>query len=393
MTLTLQALEQALDTIGSVGKGELAFEVAGTSVVLRIIPPEEEALIHRHASQVISSEEDGKQNQYSALAYINEVKTGIVAHALIEIDGVDLRSSPFIETGEKLANGKPVKIARAEAIRKIIRQKEWSSTLQAMIFRKYGELIEEVEREAENAIVFSPSDRPAEIERLRKRIQDLEEQDRQAKEEGERAVGTEFARKVRSIAAMEDARASQSAPPVAPTPPAPVVSQEPEQKPVIPEQEPMEPAPSRRPIIPQRAAPPAPVAPVAASEIPSARPQGFSPVAEDSFLDTSDSESAMREIEAENQRLMMARMGVGQVPAPESALMSARAKRRPPHLDALEASQTDMTPSYLSQADQGAPSLKAPVEELSRGPQPSRQMSVNTPAKGGSNPRFKPAGR
>jgi hypothetical protein len=381
MTLTLQALEKALDTIGSVGKGEIAFDVAGTSVVLRIIPPEEEALIHRQASQMIVADESGKQDQYSALAYINEVKTGIVAHALIEIDGIDLRGSPFIETGEKLPNGKAVKISRAEAIRKIIRQKEWSSTLQAMMFRKYGELIEEVERQAEKAIVFNPSDRPAEIDRLRKRLEELEEQERQAKEEGEKTVGTEFARKVRSIVAMED-REESPEPPVQEVPPQP--------EPQLPEQEPMGAAPSRRPLIPQRATPPAPVA---QTVVPDSPPPQVLPVVDDSFLDTSDSDEAMREIEAENQRLLRARMGAGQAlsPAPESALTAPRAARRPPHLDALEASQPDR--NFLGGLNQGSSSLKAPVEEVSRGPQPSRQVSINTPAKGGSNPRFKPTGR
>jgi len=410
MTLTLQALESAFANIETIGKGELAFPVAGVPVVLRIIPPDEETYVHKQAAKAAqpdtddTTEEDGTQHR--AMSYINEVKLGIVCHAIIEIDGLDLRDSPFIETGEKLPNGTPIKIARAEAIRKIIKQREWSGTLLIMMFRKYGELLERVEREAEGAVIFEPSDRKAEIERLEKRLAQLKELEKAEKEKNEGTVGTEFAQQVRSIVEIErqDAQQKQASLDRLTARNAQIPMEEPDDEPEPDEvDEQLLPPAARRPIIPQRATPPAPATAARPPMPPQPEPdrdhEGTpqSPLPEDtSFLDMSDPETAKQIVEAENHRLLMARMGAAPAPEPasESVLNMAQAARRPPHMDALEASRSFLGDQSSPSPAVGAPVLKAPAEELSRprGASKAPPMTVNAAVKGQLNPRFKPSG-
>ena len=109
-----------------------------------------------------------------------------------------------------------------------------------------------------------------------------------------------------------------------------------------------------------------------------------------SFIDTSDPEAMQAAVDAENDRLMRARMGVQGAPRPEpeSVLNVAHAQRRPPHLDAADVSR-----GYLGNHDGVAP-VRAPAEELSRpaAPPGGSPLALNRPVKGATNPRFKPPG-
>jgi hypothetical protein len=409
-TLTLQALEAAFSSIESVGKGELAFDVDGTPVVIRVIPPEEEALVHKQVTDAVEQasnpEGDDSGNQHRALTYINEIKIGTVAHAIVEIDGLDLRGSPHVETGETLANGTAVKVARAEAIRKIMRQREWSGTLLAMMFRKYGELLSNVDREAESAVVFEPSDRPAEIERLKNRLGRLEELEKTEKEEGKKALGSELSQQVRDLASAENQDARQKGETLSHLAAGDRAEPEPEEEvsPQVlpPAARPPDSAASspRQPITPRRAAPPVVTSTAPSIPTPPAPPVQQqevlpAPVEDTSFINTSDPESVRAAVDAENERLLRARMGRDQTPQPESVLTAARAIRKPPHLDAREVADSNFLEGEVIQGQGSAPAtLKRPVEELGRPQAVSQQapVKVNTPSKGGVNPRFKPSG-
>lgn len=425
MSVTFDALEQALGSIESIGKGELGFDVAGVWVVLRVIPPSEEAELQRKIAEALESAkgESESDNSARALTYIGELKLRTVAHAIVEIAGLDLRNTPFVETKEKLPNGKSIKIPRAEAVRRIILKKEWSSTLLTRIFRKYGKLAADTERQAEKAIVFEPSDRTAEIERLRTRLRQLEEEERQEKEQGERAVGPDVASHIRALAESEenaalerDENVSRTLAGSGPKPDEPEPIEDADEPEVDPEQllppalTPASRKAPRQPILPSRAAPPAPLAPVAPITLaPDAKPQ-VPAVEESSFL-ASDPEVSAAQIEAENRRLLQARLGHGATPHPESALSAAHALRRPPHLDALHTAELagltgGDTASALMQPlspeavqGRGAPVISAnprqlPGEEIMIPPAASKtQVRVNPPTRGSLNPRFRPPGK
>ena len=309
MQITLDTLALALAPIEAVGKGEMEFDVGGTTITLRILLPEEEAEVQKHANAVLADGDDGKNN---AMEYLERFKLGILSYAVCAVGTQDLRDAPFIETGEKLANGTAVKIPRVTALRQLIGK--WSNPIRLALFRKYTDLVVRVEKQAEAAIKFDPTDIDAEIERLEERLAKLKE----TKGEQTKGLETDMARMVKSVA-DEDARkaAGRAEQPVADDEPtATTVEEQPAAPPI---------RGPRTPVTPSAAVPVS----QAARPVTQARPAPVSQTGSDAGdyaagMDVPDSmvgdgDALEEAVAAENLRLIQMRRGASSyAPAPSA---------------------------------------------------------------------------
>lgn len=169
--IDFNSLEQSLSAITQIGKGESTIDVNGVSITLRVLNPDEELEVQKSASDVLKVNKDS-MDAVATLEYLDKFRLGVLSHAIVEINGQDFRGVQFIETGDTLPNGKRVQIPKPQALKKLL--SSFSRTILVGIFKKYTELVEKTEFEAEKFIEFSVEDSDSEIARLRERISELE---------------------------------------------------------------------------------------------------------------------------------------------------------------------------------------------------------------------------
>lgn len=373
----LQALEAAFAQVEQVGKGELSFDINGTSLTLRVLLPEEEIEVQRFAASIL--DKDNENDQHTALEYLDRFKLGVLSHAICQVGSTDFRDVQFVETGEVLGNGKPAKITKVAAVRQLLGR--WSRPVLQGVFKKYAELLADVERKAEAAIEYEPADLGTEIDRLEQRLAELKERQEQERKK----LADPFSQQVQRVA-------GEVAPEPTPDPEPEVEAYEPAPQQPAPQQ----PAP-RRTAIPQSAPPPVqalpvdvPVPPVPqAQAAPQRPPRAYA----DSFIDSSDAEGMAEAIQAENARLLAAR-GAAMAPTgpAESVLTAAHQagiRRRPPHLDALS---VDRALRATEPAEGGEDAFDRGVEELGvrQAPPGPTRVNLDPQTKGAINPRFRP---
>jgi len=400
MDLSLAELEAALAPIEDVGHGEITFDVGGTEVTLRVLYPEQEIEVQKFASLPTAILGDGdedtpEETSSVALEYIERFKVGLMAHALVQIGDKDLREVEYVWTGKTLPNGKAVKIPKVQAMRKLL--KTWTGPLITRMFRKYHEALAAVERKADKAIEFSPSDLGAEIERLERRIQMLKEE----KDRVTQSLQGGMTERIQAMAEAADEEHEQRQDAYADA--AVRLSQDEEegQTEAVPDHIPPPiPQGTRQSIIPQQAAPPV-QAPVQSRPEPVQAPQPQAPApqpeaVDEGFIDASDHESAEAEVARANAQLMAQRQEARQPVGPgESVLTAAHEQmRRPPHMDAAEAAAATAAPPPIEQpeelvVDGKVPAFRMPTQELSKDLQqnPSDPGFNQGPA-GAANPRF-----
>jgi hypothetical protein len=219
--MDLEALQRVLAPIEQVGREEITFEAEGHTITLQPLLPKDEVLVQKWAQTALEGHEDEKgTDRYAALDFFNKFRIGSISFALIEVDGTDFRGVDFIETTDTTASGKKVRVTRAAALRKIITA-QWSRSLVMATFGKYGELMSRVEERGENLVEYEPSDLDAELERVRRRVTDLEaEKERRSK--GDANIMAEQVRAITEVDAGTQAatrQARQGPPPAAPVVP------------------------------------------------------------------------------------------------------------------------------------------------------------------------------
>lgn len=181
--LDLKTLQNAFSKIEEVGKGELTFDLDGIPVTLRVLLPSEEITVQKFAAQAMA---EGDDTDASTTAdYLERFKQAVCSHALVAVGELDFRGVEFVETGETLDNGVAIKVPKHQAVRDIL--SNFSRGATTIIFKKYGELLAQVEQDAEAATDFEIPDLDAEIKRLQDRITELEET--KAEEEGKAPMG------------------------------------------------------------------------------------------------------------------------------------------------------------------------------------------------------------
>jgi len=407
MQIDFRALEEALAPIAEIGQGELTFDMGGTPVTMRVLIPSEELAVQRHASTALA--DDDSKDANDAVDYLDRFRIATLSYAIVAVGQLDFRDTEFIETGDKLENGKAVKVPKHKALQTLVGR--WSRSLLTRAFRKYSELSNQVDHQADKAIQFEPSDRDAEIERLEEQLKELKAtKDRESQKNLDifsQKMATAVALSDNSERMTENLRKVQAGSTDTPEPEIPEDSQVEAPAPA--------PVPMRRgPISPQQAAPPAdrpvPTPHQVEKQRQEIRPPP--PRADSSFINPEDDDSMDAALEAEHQRLldMRRRNAMGQ-PQPDDG--SARtgaprrqqmpeaitpARRRPPHMDAAEAeSAVGLMPAVAQQARHigeldgkevyamPAQDLEVPAARI----RPDRSALDPQAGEGGSrNPRF-----
>ena len=177
--LNIQALEQAFSKVSEIGKGELTFDLDGTSITVRTLLPSEEVAIQKYASVVL---EESKEDSLSAgQEYLDRFQTSILSYAIVQINGLDLRDSQYIATGEVLPNGQEIKKPRTEVVRGLVTS--WSRPVRSAAFRKVGELLDKVHKETSQLIRYETVDLEDEIKDLENRLAELKATLQQRKED------------------------------------------------------------------------------------------------------------------------------------------------------------------------------------------------------------------
>jgi len=396
----MSQLESALQAIGDVGKGEISFEYDGHNVTLQVLLPQEEVEAQRFASAVF---EDEKDDRISGLSYLDRFKQAIICYAIAQVDNLDLREVEFVTTGKVLENGKEVKLPRHLAVRQIV-QKTFSRTAITHMFKKYYELLSQVEEKAEKAVKFEPSDRKTEIERLKARVEELEKEEKEEEDSMQSMVSEQVKSIVESGKLDEKTMPEQPPTPeeqpqssqtVTPVQQAATAGAEVVAKPTpAPADSVAQPGP-RQSIIPN--APPVQAeAPVPSPQEEVEPPGGVvTPPPEDGFenigsslVDPDDPEEFQRQVAAENARIARARQEAQKKP-----------RRPPPHVaakkvaDELEhvqkaevttAGKVDGIPAYRL-------GDKQEISEKTREGNPDERPRINPKDVGGGakNPRFR----
>ena len=183
--ISLDLLREAMQPLIEVGKDEIEFDAYGTTVALRPLLPKEEVLVQRASALVVEQNrrfeeslreqtggedtaETDSMTRASALDYFDRFRVEIISYALVQVGALDLRGVEFIATGETLPNGNIVKVAKPVAVRPLV--ENWSRAMISLVFAKYGELMNTLNKTADEVVEDAPADLDAEIERLEARL-------------------------------------------------------------------------------------------------------------------------------------------------------------------------------------------------------------------------------
>lgn len=141
--MKLSQLKEAFAPLSQIGILRKNFIVKGVEVTLKTLNSKEEALVQKAISEY--SEED----DIGALEYVTLFRKHSLSHAVRGINGVSFEE-PYIETGETLENGTPVKISRDEAVLELL--DSLTTNVLSEMFKYLAELTEEAGGDVEKNI-------------------------------------------------------------------------------------------------------------------------------------------------------------------------------------------------------------------------------------------------
>lgn len=372
MQLDFNALEKALAPVAEIGQGETTFDAGDTTITLRVLLPSEEVAAQKYAATALNQDDEG---DHQAVDYLDRLRIGMLAYAVVAIGDNNFRGIEYIETGEKLEGGTAIKMTKAAAMQKLIGR--WSRTTLTNVFGKFHDLVQKAEAEAENQIEYEPSNISAEIDRLQNRVIEL-------RAEQDKVKAAEQAKLSERLASVDQRPSKQ-----------PPLSTEPLPDPTVPS-----PVLGRMPIAPTTVQTPVKNPhqnPHQEAREVQAQVVAHTPRPDSSFIDTSNDETLDDALDSEHRRL--AEMRRGRAPDQGSALSATgmhSGGRRAPHRDAREAEEdtgfAHRSAQHRGTTEDGVPVFAMPSQELGAQPPvvqagPSR---LNPPAPAGStNPRFR----
>lgn len=369
--INLDLLREAMRPLLEVGKDEIEFDAFGTLVAMRPLLPKEEVLVQRAAALVVEQNkrfEQGLRQQSgdtdtpetdsitraSALDYFDRFRVEVISYALVQVGDLDLRGVEFVATGETLPNGKPVKVTKPDALRPLV--EGWSRAMVSLVFAKYGELMDRLNKAADDVVQDNPADLDAEIERLEARLEEAKV------ERTKRATGDPglTAAQIENFVGLGN-NMEEGAKKAASLPSARDVSQQLRKA----GEKPKPPTPTRQSVLPPSVPPPTPdPAPVKYSLPPEPPPvSSFEEAVSSSSFGGDDLDA----LAAEEERILLAR---------QKAAQSRGTPASPPVKDALSQAKPVGTV-------QGMEAYRLPTETIS---ERGRKGAPAAPAGGGVNP-------
>lgn len=381
MQIDFKALEAALAPIEALGIFERKFDAGPTSITLRVLLPAEEIEAQKYAASVLADNED--EGGHAAVEYLDKLRIAFLSYSVVAIGDMDFRGVDYVETGEKLDNGTPIKVPKHKAMRDLISR--WSRAVLSQVFAHFHALTVDAEKSAEKNIEYEPADIPAEIDRLNNRIEELREQMNQA----EASEKTRLSDRLEAVNQVVQQ-------PSDPEPESDEPKMDPEQ--ALP---PSQRAPARRA---------GPIAPATIQGVPEdiepppARPpQGPAtrvPSSDSSLINMDDDEGLHAAADAEHARLLERRMRQRAPANPDGSALSASGMHSggvPPHAGAATTAAR-VEPDYGQPVGtlDGKEVYRMPGQELATPaakPPANARAVINPPQAtdgGARNPRFQP---
>lgn len=392
MGLTLQDLKDAMAPLAEIGKGELTFEVNGIAISLRALTPDEEIQVQRQSRAVLS---DGDlTDQANALEYLDRFRITSLGYSIVQVGTLDFRNVETIETGEKLPNGTLIRVKRHEAVQQLV--SSWSRNMTVAAFKKFGELMNQVEKEVDGLIQFEPVDYDGEISRLEERIRELNDEKARMKggdEDPRTNLRQQVATSGKSFRRVEEPPASDSQEDDSTSQESnsvvvpsnidrEIVEEVVEEAEILPER-PMAASGTRTPVFARsdvRVPPPQPVEAPAASEAWEAPKEEPKSEVMSSLVDMGDSDMAEKAMEDETRRILEMRANAANM-----------IRQQPPHAKAKQVAQEiaqQVEKPISAGTIDGVEVFKMPTQTLTDRKPPEQSPTV--PARSNVNPRFKP---
>jgi hypothetical protein len=162
--LNLAQLNRLLEPLSNIGKGEKVVDVAGVSVTIRNLTPLEESEVQKALPKM-------EGDEATPLDFVDVFRRETLARSIVQVGDLDLRGLEYVETGETLPNGKPIKVSKTEALMRMI--STWSRPVFTKLFEQYGLLLEEVEKNLDSSLIVSPTDLEEEKKNLEARVEEI----------------------------------------------------------------------------------------------------------------------------------------------------------------------------------------------------------------------------
>jgi len=164
-TVSAKRIHEALAKARNIGISEESFTIEDCALVLRSLRHEEYGLITKEC-----------QDKGDLAMLDGTYEKGHLAHGIVEINGIDLRSTDFVEVEEddpKTGTPKVVKLEKVEYLRKYVLS-TWSREAVHIAFRKLSDVVDAAEKKAKSGIVFNAEDETTE-DKFRRLIGEMHE--------------------------------------------------------------------------------------------------------------------------------------------------------------------------------------------------------------------------
>jgi hypothetical protein len=142
--MNLSQLKEAFSPLSEIGNLQKEVDIFGVKITLKTLSPREEAEVQR-AISLLRDDED--ETGLSTVEYLDVFRKETLARAIIKI-GESSLDSDYIETGEVLENGTPVKVKKTEALLEIL--ESFSRPVITEAFNVLGVISEEAEKQTES---------------------------------------------------------------------------------------------------------------------------------------------------------------------------------------------------------------------------------------------------
>lgn len=162
--MNLSQLKKAFEPISQIGHLRKEVDVFGLPITLRTLTVKEDAEIQRTLSDLREEEET------TTVEYLDIFRKETLARSIVQVGEHSLEEE-YVETGETLENGTPVKVRKVEAVAEIL--ETFSRVVLGELFNILTDLTTQAEEEVKK---LNPSTKNVEEEKqeLQARIEDLE---------------------------------------------------------------------------------------------------------------------------------------------------------------------------------------------------------------------------
>lgn len=161
----LKQLKKAFSPITELGKRQRTMTLGDTEITLKTLTSKEDGEVQK---SIAMQREEGQD--LSPLEFVDAFRREVLSRAIIKIDDLDL-SEDYVETGEQLDDGTPIKVLKSEAVGEIL--DTMSRIALTQIFDEMTALISEAEESIAKKVALDPVE---EREALTKRLAELDKQ-------------------------------------------------------------------------------------------------------------------------------------------------------------------------------------------------------------------------